>query len=398
MRILTQNLQLMLTSLASIVVPSVPIVHVVLSTLGVIPKLGPGRALFLAVRSLLFPPLVRENRPRIQSCRPDLVPLLQNSLRKTSYWGDFASVSVTGDPGVGKSTLIDDTLHRFPGVVNVQIPPDLRKGAVLKLIFKEITGSEKFSSLNQAQRVMNCYQWLRYPKSIAFASFLCYFITPWIQPEIVGSLALASSLVAIAVFLASPFRIPVLILRIQLVGEGDFTGLSEAIKSLENQAVVLVEENGSSIRTASSVDVLRLNQSETLLLPEAQTIRKVVDDELWNLVWQICGGIPKHYTLMVARFLDLLNNSHDHKIQIVEQYLLEQVSSAVQKVKEEKEKISWMNEAINKYDPKTSSSFTSQNEKSQSKVLRPGMKFILDHKIVDVPKSFNELRKYVTVT
>lgn len=93
--------------------------HVALASIGVFPKLGPGRALYLAVRSFFFP------RAPTPSIHPDLVKEIPKLLRIGSPRQDdqYGTCVVVYGPEFSetKTVLITDALKKTPGVIKVSV-------------------------------------------------------------------------------------------------------------------------------------------------------------------------------------------------------------------------------------------------------------------------------------
>jgi hypothetical protein len=83
------------------------------SAVGLLPRLGPGRAFTIALRSYLFPWKPTE------SFRPAEIQRIKNYINDTM--SDTRYLVITGQKLIGKSCLIEYALKRTPGVIKMKV-------------------------------------------------------------------------------------------------------------------------------------------------------------------------------------------------------------------------------------------------------------------------------------
>jgi energy-coupling factor transporter ATP-binding protein EcfA2 len=119
-----------------------------LSAFGVLPRLGPLRALSVALRSKLF------LAPEAESARTEDASRLRALLAQVDK-NKQAYIVVLGPRGVGKSTLIDTVLKRKAGVVDVDVSPVLTHDEILARVSERVGGRVWIgSSAGSAKRVV----------------------------------------------------------------------------------------------------------------------------------------------------------------------------------------------------------------------------------------------------
>ena len=100
------------------------------AALGVVPRLGPGRALALGLASRLF------RRAAVASARTADVAVLR-SLLAASCRGQY--IVVAGPKGVGKSCAVASATQLTSGVVTVRVPAGTSEPAILSDVFTALT-------------------------------------------------------------------------------------------------------------------------------------------------------------------------------------------------------------------------------------------------------------------
>ncbi len=97
-----------------------------MSAIGCLPRIGPERAITVAAKSFLFP------RKPIESLRPKEVDIIRQYVQDKPFKFRLYLV-VTGQDGIGKTTLINYALKRTPGVVKIHV----RSGQTEESMVKE---------------------------------------------------------------------------------------------------------------------------------------------------------------------------------------------------------------------------------------------------------------------
>jgi hypothetical protein len=107
------------------------------------PKMGPGRAGFIALRSLVKP------LGGSITARSSELEFLRTYLLEGD-WG-YSYIAVTGPKGVGKTCLIESATHRCVGVVNVNISAGLSDSQVKEEVMRQVTNSALLLSESATQ-------------------------------------------------------------------------------------------------------------------------------------------------------------------------------------------------------------------------------------------------------
>jgi len=333
----------MLTALFSSdlpVVAGLSLTHIGLSSLGVLPKLGPGRALFLAVRSKFFSHSV------MPPIRPNLRQHSRGDLKPAVNWDSShlpPHTVVRGPPGSGKSYIIDDALQGTPGVIKTSISGYEDKEWIVNKALRAVSGDEGFSSRMAARRALRVIKSYKHLNSIwtglattSFAGLLLGF-----DPILTATVGTISAAVSVFVwYFLSPRGRPILVLdasnRIGCKGRELF----DAIEKLKKHGLdVIVEGTVRNLETilhdghwdfTRHVEVPPMTQSELLQLPQVQKLMKIfafgADDVLWELLWQVFGGIPKNYDELLQAVQKATDAS---KLQALENFVVDALGQAV---------------------------------------------------------------------
>ena len=94
-----------------IVVPTTAI----LSLTGLVPRIGPGRAVWIAFRSRVASKRLPE------SIRDVELRQIRKSISEKNFGQGY--LVITGDKGVGKSCLLSTSTNNTCGIINVKVPP-----------------------------------------------------------------------------------------------------------------------------------------------------------------------------------------------------------------------------------------------------------------------------------
>ena len=292
-----------LNSMVDLVTKLLPFVGgaTVASISGIAPRLGPGRALSIAVRSKVTP-----YRGEL-SVRNELIPQLisMSKYRRQNY------VVVTGPKGIGKSCLVDTAFRNTCGVSRVDVEAAMTKREIVDAALREFTGlSSRFSFANphvNARRVVFWYRLL----SRGDSPIIIINVSERQPGQPYASLAAASRI------LNEQFQI-----RVVIVGSPG---------ALEPMLFLMEREDLLEIGTMDRVMIEKLPQLQTLFA-------FVSKFGLGNVVRKVLGGVPAKYEKLdksISRALDTADPSTAVHSAIGE-YLCNQVYQAIRVVKEAK--------------------------------------------------------------
>ena len=103
----------------------------VVSAAGLVPRIGPGRAVWIALRSRFA------FKPVPESLRSAEIKLLKSRLAKKDFGQGY--LVVTGEKGVGKSCLLRTVTSKIPGVITVKVPAGKGEESIVKDTLKLLT-------------------------------------------------------------------------------------------------------------------------------------------------------------------------------------------------------------------------------------------------------------------
>ena len=113
---------------------------------GLIPRAGPGRAAWIALRSRFA------FKPVPESLRTEEVKALKEKLAIKN--SEQSYLVITGEKGVGKSCLIATATSKTPGVINIEVAPGTKTDDIVKSALQALTKSNLFPPFASAKRVV----------------------------------------------------------------------------------------------------------------------------------------------------------------------------------------------------------------------------------------------------
>ena len=267
-----------MAAIASVIIPSTVMLG------GVVPRVGPGRALALAARSWMH--LAKKVSQRDDATRT-LRSMLQNL-------GEDQYIVVTGQKGVGKSVVVNTATQRTCGVVSVPVAPGTSQKTIVADVLSEITNSRVgfVDPRPSVRRVLWWYGW----------------------------------------FLPRP--IVVLCAGERMDGEA-YAGIPGAARVLASYGLrVLIDGSTNSlpseVLTTLRQNVLELepmSRNTALSIPEYESLFHVLRQEgLEDVAWQVLGGVPAHFDQIVTQ---LKRNEPTAYRRVIVNYILDEVGKAV---------------------------------------------------------------------
>jgi hypothetical protein len=267
-----------MATIASVIIPSTAVLA------GVVPRVGPGRALALAVRSWVL-------RAKKVSQRDDATHTLRNMLRNL---GEDQYIVVTGQKGVGKTVVVNTATQRTCGVVSVPVAPGTLQDVIVMKALSEIANSRLgfIDPRPSVRRVLWWYGW----------------------------------------FLLRPL----VVLRAGERRDGqDYAGFPGAARELAGYGLrVLIDGSTNSLPsellTTLRQAVLELEpmpRNILLSIPEYAGLLKVLREEgLEDVTWQVLGGVPAHFDEL--RLLMACNEPTAYR-RVIVKYLRDEISKAI---------------------------------------------------------------------
>ncbi|KAI3641174.1 hypothetical protein MIR68_000780 [Amoeboaphelidium protococcarum] len=125
---------------------------VAVSAAGLVSRIGPGRAVWLALRSRVA------FKPNPQSIRREEIAILKSKLADKDFGQSY--LVVTGEKGVGKTCLLNTATSKTAGVIRVKAQPQHSEDIIIKNALQELANPPfKFMNpLNSAPGVIFWYR------------------------------------------------------------------------------------------------------------------------------------------------------------------------------------------------------------------------------------------------
>jgi hypothetical protein len=102
------------------------------SAAGLIPRIGPGRAIWIGIRSRFA------RKPEPLSIRSEEIAEIKSMLLRKKFNETY--LVVTGEKGVGKTCLLNTVLNKTPGVIRVSVSPKDDERTIIRNTLLELTG------------------------------------------------------------------------------------------------------------------------------------------------------------------------------------------------------------------------------------------------------------------
>jgi len=264
--------------IASVIIPSTMMLS------GVVARVGPGRALALAVRSWV-------RRAKKISLRDEDTQKLRRMLRTL---GEDRYIVVTGQKGVGKSVVVDTATQRTCGVISVPVAPGTSQKIIISDVLSQVANS-RVSFIDPLPSVNRVLWWygLFFPR-------------------------------------------PIVVLRAGERREGqDYADISGAARELARCGLrVLIDGSTNSLPsellTTKRQTVLELEPMPRKTLrsiPEYEGLFHVLDEEgLEDVAWNVLNGVPADYDEL--RDLMAINEPAAYRRVLVD-YILDEVGKAM---------------------------------------------------------------------
>jgi hypothetical protein len=267
-----------MATIASVIISSTMVLS------GVVPRVGPGRALMLAARSWV-------RHADIVSQRDDDTHMLHRMLQNL---GKNQYIVVTGQKGVGKSVVVNTATQRTCGVVNVTVAPGTLRDVIVMKALSEITNSRVgfVDPRPSVRRVLWWYGWFL-PRPIVVLragermDSQMYADIPGAARELAG------------------YGLRVLI-------DGSTNSLPSEVLATKRQCVLELEP---------------MQRNTLLSIPEYKSLLHLMREEgLEDVAWQVLGGVPADYDEIVTQ---LKSNEPAAYRRIIIKYLRDEISKAI---------------------------------------------------------------------
>jgi GTPase SAR1 family protein len=285
---------------------------VAVSAAGLIPRIGPGRAVWIALRSRFA------FKPVPESLRSAEIKLLKSRIADKDFGQGY--LVVTGEKGVGKTCLMNTVTSKTVGVITVEAQPGHTQDTIIKNTLLQLADPPfNFMSLfKAAPRVIFWYRLFTFGRS------------------------------------------PIVVINAteRNVGEG-YAGLTGAVRTLVDKYKLRVVVDGSPnsldeslLRTKRQrvVDIKPMTKELIWQIEQLQDLFKYVEEVgLDDIVFAVLGGIPAGYEeLWDNARIDLQDGQEAREV--LGSHLCSEISAAIKIVKDSKTKTNDMEEIIKLFD------------------------------------------------
>ena len=300
----------------------------VITFAGFVPRVGPGRAFWIAFYSRFF------YKPKPMSIRSAEITEMRRRIAEKAFEQDY--LVITGEKGVGKTCLVNTATSKTPGVIKVEAMPGNDADMIVKKSLHQLTRIEFWSPFNSARRVIF---WHR-----------CFTGQ---SPVIVISATEREAGEKYA-GLASAVRTLVDNYHLRVVVDGSPNSLPETLLQTKRESVF-------DIKPMTKDMIWQLEQFQELFV----YVKKASLD---NIVFAVLGGNPADYKNLWKNTKTRLQTGQDPR-QIIGDYLRDQIYAAANLVRKAKKKTNDMEKIIELFD--TDKKFILCNTLDEKKLERP---------------------------
>jgi hypothetical protein len=280
----------------------------IISAAGLIPRIGPGRAVWIALRSRFA------FKPNPESLRFAEIKRLKDLIADKDIGQSY--LVVTGEKGVGKTCLLNTVTSKTAGVIKLEAQPGQSQDSIIKNTLQALANPPfKFMDpLKTGQRVIFWYRLFTFGYS------------------------------------------PIIVINAteREIGHG-YAGLTGAVRTLVDKYNLRVVVDGSPnsisdslLRTTREIvlDVEPMTKEMIWQMGQLQDLFKYVKEaRLDDIVFSVLGGIPSRYVNLWKKAKSDLQSGQNPR-QVIGTHLCAQISAAINLVRDSKNKTNDMEEII----------------------------------------------------
>lgn len=282
------------------------------SAVGFVPRIGPGRAVWIALRSRFA------FKPNPESLRVAEIKLLRSMIADKDFGQSY--LVVTGDKGVGKTCLLNTVTSKTAGVIKLDAQPSDNERTIIKNTLQRLTRIpfDFVPPFDSAKRVIF-----------------------WHRVFTLG-------------------RSPIVVINAaeREIGHG-YAGLTGAVRTLVDKYNLRVIVDGSPNSISDSLlrterervfDIKPLTSEMIWQLEQLQELFKYVKDAaLEDTLFAVLGGIPAKYEKLWDNSKIDLQAGRDAR-EVIGTHLCAAISTAIDLVRDSKKKTNDMDEIIKLFD------------------------------------------------
>jgi hypothetical protein len=279
---------------------------------GLVPRIGPGRAVFVALRSRFA------FKPVPESLRSAEIELLKSRLAENDFGQSY--LVLTGEKGVGKSCLLRTVTSKTLGVITVKVPAKQDEETIVKKTLQRLTRLQFdfIPPFDSAKRVIFWHRFFTFGRS------------------------------------------PIVILEAseRKVGQ-EYADLTGAVRTLVEKYKLRVVVDGSPNSLDESLlrtkrqrvfDIKPMTREMIWQLDQLQDFFEYVKEAgLEDIVFAVLGGNPADYEELWDNTKTHLQNEQDAR-EVIGTHLCAQIYAAIKLVKDSKSKTNDMDEIIKLFD------------------------------------------------
>jgi hypothetical protein len=298
---------------AKVVLPIVVPTTALLSLAGLAPRVGPGRAIWIALRSrFAFKKLP-------ESIRDVELKQIKKIISEKNFGQGY--LVVTGDKGIGKSCLLSTSTNKTCGIINVEVQPRKTEDDIIRASLQSLVNMpfDFIPPYDSARRVIFWY----------------YIFSFGNTPTIIIN-ATERKIGQESASLTGAVRSLVDKYKLRVIIDGSPNSLDESLLNTKR---------------ADILDIKPMTKDMIWSLPQLQEFIEIVKtNNLGEVLWAVLGGIPANYEIIWTKYkrLRLAEDSIDDK-QLIGELLCDEISSAIKIVKNAKTNVN-MKEIIKLFD------------------------------------------------
>jgi len=294
-----------------IVLPVAVPTTALLTLTGLVPRIGPGRAMWIAFRSRFAPKTLPE------SVRVVELKQIRGWISEKKFGQSY--LVVTGDKGIGKSCLLSTSTNKTCGIINIVVQPGESGNDIIRASLQSLVNLpfDFIPPYDSARRVVFWYQLFSFGNT----------------PTIIIN-ATERKIGQDTASLTGAVRVLVDKYKLRVIVDASPNSLDERLLNTER---------------ADVVDIKPLTKEMIWSLPQLQEFLSIVNkaDNLADIVWAVLGGIPAKYEKVWRKF-ERLKDSVDAK-QLIGELLCDEIYAAIEIVRDAKNESS-VTEIIDLFD------------------------------------------------
>ena len=279
---------------------------VTFSATGLTPRIGPGRAFWIALRSRFA------YKPNPESLRGEEIGILRSRIAQKEFGQEY--FVITGEKGVGKTCFIKTVTRNTPGVITVEALPSDDGHAIIGTVLRELTGLrfDFFRPFHSAKRVVFWHRVFTFGRS------------------------------------------PIVVINVteRHVGE-KFAGLTSAVRILVDKYKLRVIVDGSPNSIDGSLfvtgresvfEIKPMAKEMVWQIYQLQDLFKYSKEAgLDDVLFAVLGGIPSKYEKLWRNARTALKNGENPR-QVIGFHLCAEIHSAIKQVADSKKRTPDMKE------------------------------------------------------